>query len=71
MNIFLVKNDRHQKFQTQTRPADTGSVAAEMSFSSEKGLRLRIIFAGRKDFLPVEPQGCLSFLIRLGEPRFV
>ena len=25
---------------------------------------------GRKDFLPVEPQGCLSFLILLGEPRF-
>jgi hypothetical protein len=26
--------------------------------------------SGRKDFLPVEPQGCLSFLILLGEPRF-
>jgi hypothetical protein len=25
---------------------------------------------GRKDFLPVKPQGCLSFLILLGEPRF-
>ena len=25
---------------------------------------------GRKDFLPVEPQGGLSFLFRLSEPRF-
>jgi hypothetical protein len=25
---------------------------------------------GRKDFLPVEPQGGLSFLILLSEPRF-
>jgi hypothetical protein len=25
---------------------------------------------GRNDFLPVEPQGGLSFLFRLGEPRF-
>jgi hypothetical protein len=25
---------------------------------------------GRKDFLPVEPQGGLSFLFLLGEPRF-
>jgi hypothetical protein len=25
---------------------------------------------GRKDFLPVEPQGGLSFLVRLSEPRF-
>jgi hypothetical protein len=24
---------------------------------------------GRKDFLPVEPQGGLSFLFRLSEPR--
>jgi hypothetical protein len=35
-----------------------------------KELRQPIIFRGRKDFLPVEPQGCLSFLILLGEPRF-
>jgi hypothetical protein len=28
------------------------------------------ISAGRKDFLPVEPQGGLSFLFRLSEPRF-
>ena len=27
-------------------------------------------FSGRKDFLPVEPQGGLSFLFLLGEPRF-
>ena len=26
--------------------------------------------SGRKDFLPVEPQGGLSFLFRLSEPRF-
>jgi hypothetical protein len=36
----------------------------------EKELRLRIICAGEKTFSPVEPQGCLSFLILLGEPRF-
>jgi hypothetical protein len=34
-----------------------------MSFSLEKELRLRIIFAGEKTFSPVEPQGCLSFRI--------
>ena len=39
-------NDRGQRFQTQTMPAVTGSVDVEMSFSSEKVLRLRIIFAG-------------------------
>ena len=39
-------NDGDQRFQTQTKPAVTGSVAVEMSFSSEKVLRLRIIFAG-------------------------
>jgi hypothetical protein len=27
-------------------------------------------YFGRKDFLPVEPQGGLSFLLLLGEPRF-
>ncbi len=27
-------------------------------------------YSGRKDFLPVEPQGGLSFLFRLSEPRF-
>ena len=70
-------NDRDQRFQTQTKPADTQLqrkvvpfVAVEMSFSLKTELRLRIIFGGRKDFLPVEPQGCLSFLILLGEPRF-
>jgi hypothetical protein len=26
--------------------------------------------SGRKDFLPVEAQGSLSFLFRLSEPRF-
>src|ERR1700722_14385040 len=36
-------NDRDQRFQAQTKPAVTGSVAVEMSFSSEKVLRLRII----------------------------
>jgi hypothetical protein len=63
-------NDRDQRFQTQTKPADTGSVAVEMSFSSEKVTPSTDHFRGRKDFLPVEPQGCLSFLILLGEPRF-
>jgi hypothetical protein len=29
-----------------------------------------ICFAGRKDFLPVEPQSGLSFLFLLGAPRF-
>jgi hypothetical protein len=28
--------DRNQRFQTQTNPGDTGSVAVEMSFSLEK-----------------------------------
>jgi hypothetical protein len=28
-------------------------------------------FGGRKDVLPVEPEGCLSFLILLGEPRSI
>jgi hypothetical protein len=27
-------------------------------------------FSGRKDFLPVEPQSGVSFLILLGAPRF-
>jgi hypothetical protein len=45
-------------------------VAVEMSFSLEKELRLPDHFRGRKDFLPVEPQGGLSLLILLGEPRF-
>ena len=46
-------NDRDQRFQTQTKPADTGSVAVEMSFSSEKVLRVRII-AREKRLLPRE-----------------
>jgi hypothetical protein len=29
-----------------------------------------IVHFGRKDFLPVEAQGGLSFLFRLSEPRF-
>ena len=44
-------NDRDQRFQTQTKPAVTGSVAVEMSFSPEKVLRLRII-AREKVFSP-------------------
>jgi hypothetical protein len=44
-------NDRDQRFQTQTKPAVTGSVAVEMSFSSEKVLRVRII-AREKPFAP-------------------
>jgi hypothetical protein len=36
----------------------------------EKELRSTDDFRRRKDFLPVEPQGCLSFLILLGEPGF-
>ena len=46
-------NDRDQRFQTQTKPAVTGSVAVEMSFSSEKVLGLRII-AREKRLLPRE-----------------
>jgi hypothetical protein len=42
----------------------------EISLSLEKELPLYESLRGRKDFLPVEPQGCLSFLILLGEPRF-
>ena len=49
-------NDRDQRFQTQTKPADTGSVDVEMSFSSEKELRQRIIFAGEKAFSPSSPK---------------
>ena len=46
-------NDRDQRFQAQTKPAVTGSVAVEMSFSSEKVLRLRII-AREKRLFPRE-----------------
>jgi hypothetical protein len=63
--------------QSQQSPANTRLqrkvvpfVAVEMSFSLEKELPSTDHFRGRKDFLPVEPQGCLSFLILLGEPRF-
>jgi len=49
-------NDRGQRFQTQTKPAVTGSVDVEMSFSSEKVIRLRIIFAGEKTFSPSSPK---------------
>ena len=58
-------NDRDQRFQTQTKPAVTGSVAVEMSSSSEKVLRLRII-AREKRLSTRRAQGCLSFLIFLG-----
>jgi hypothetical protein len=34
-------------------------VTVEMSFSVEKELPSMDHFRGRKDFLPVEPQGCL------------
>jgi len=64
-------------FRRKQSPADTQLegkvvpfVAVEMSFSLEKELPSTDHFRGRKDFLPVEPQGCLSFLILLGEPRF-
>ena len=46
-------NDGDQRFQTQTKPAVTGSVAVEMSFSSEKVLRVRII-AREKTLFPRE-----------------
>jgi hypothetical protein len=45
-------------------------VAVEMSFSLEKELPSMDHFRGRKGLLPVEPPGGLSFIIRLGEPRF-
>jgi hypothetical protein len=63
--------------QTQKNSADTHLqrkvvpfVAVEMSFFWRKELPSTDHFRGRKDFLPVEAQGCLSFLILLGEPRF-
>jgi hypothetical protein len=34
------------------------------------GSSFGFIHSGRKDFLPVEPQGGLSFLFRLSEPGF-
>ena len=49
-------------------------VVLPSSHRAERGLfrqRLRLkARSGRKDFLPVEPQGGLSFLFRLSEPRF-
>ncbi len=59
-------------FRGKRSPTDTRSVScrAKCPFLSEKELRLQIIFAGEIDFLPVEPQGGLSFLFLLSEPRF-
>ena len=54
-------NDRDQRFQTQTNPAVTGSVAVEMSFSSEKVLHLRIIFAEEKTFSLSSPKAVSPF----------
>jgi hypothetical protein len=49
-------NDRDQRFQTQTKPAVTGSVAVEMSFSSEKVFRYGSFSAGEKTFSPSSPK---------------
>ena len=46
-------------------------VAVTRPLSPQEGVPTLKDHFGRKDFLPVEPQGCLSFLILLGEPRFV
>ena len=62
-------NDRDQRFQTQTKPADTGPLLWKCPFLRRK-YSVYGSLRGRKDFLPVEPQSCLSFLILLGEPRF-
>ena len=45
-------------------------VAVKMSFSFLERTPSTDHFRGRKEFLPVEPQGCLSFLILVAEPRF-
>jgi hypothetical protein len=50
---------------------DTRSVSCPgMSLCSGERTPSKDVFFGRKDFLPVEPQGGLSFLFRLSEPRF-
>ena len=77
MNTLLTRNHRDQKFQAQTKPADIQHqrkvvpfFVVEISFFFGERTPFTDHFRGRKDFLPVEPQGCLSFLILLGEPRF-
>ena len=45
-------------------------VAVEFSLSLSLSERLLRIISGRKDLLPVEPQGGLSFLFRVSKPRF-
>ena len=47
--------------------------AAKLNLDAPQGANLNRVthhFIGRKDFLPVEPQSGLSFLFRLGAPRF-
>src|SRR5271165_6118892 len=60
---------RSEMFRRKESPADTGSVCCRgnVLFFGEKTPSTDH-FRGRKDFLPVEPQGRLSFLILLGEP---
>ena len=52
-------------------PSDCGAIMKLTTKKLTESLVLRFQFrSGRKDFLPVEPQGGLSFLFRLSEPRF-
>jgi hypothetical protein len=63
--MIAIRDVQTQRKSSQLQPKVVPFVAVEMSFSLEKELRLTDHLRGRKDFLPVEPQGCLSFLILL------
>ena len=60
---------RRRQANTQLQRKVVPFVAVEMSFSLEKELRPRIIFAGEKTFSPSSPKA-VSRSSFLGEPRF-
>src|SRR5208282_4149943 len=64
-----------RSFQTRAKPAGTQAAAQRCSVVCCRNVRFfgerNPVYGslrGRKDFLPVEPQGCLSFLILLANP---
>jgi hypothetical protein len=73
--VIHLHRDQADIILDSASPANEAAVDNQVDARAE-GCRLarqkdgRHCSFGRKDFLPVEAQGSLSFLFRLSEPRF-